>query len=41
MKNQENRIKRGHRSFPQMKGDGKKHEIHFKQIKRMLKNKNL
>ncbi|WP_255260178.1 hypothetical protein [Bacillus cereus] len=41
MKNQENRIKRGHRSFPKMKGDDKKYEIRFKQIERKLKNKNL
>ncbi|EEK50782.1 MULTISPECIES: hypothetical protein [Bacillus] len=31
----------GHRSFPKMKGDDKKHEIRFKQIERTLKNKNL
>ncbi len=29
----------GHRSFPKMKGDDKKHEIRFKQIERTLKNK--
>ncbi len=29
----------GHRSFPKIKGDDKKHEMRFKQIERTLKIK--